>query len=100
MHTTHVYHIYMEATGIQYEVLIDLQKAILKSYYDQGMNTTAKEKHETIQKAADETGTTFEKVKVSEYFYLLFTWKGRLLQYSQNCAHKNVVSKSVTKTYF
>ena len=39
---------------------------MLKSFYDDGMNSIAKDKRELIVKASDQAGTSYEKVKVSE----------------------------------
>jgi hypothetical protein len=49
-----------------YDVLTDEQKRVLKSFYDDGMNSTAKDKRELIVKASDQAGTSYEKVKVCE----------------------------------
>ena len=48
----------------RYDVLTDEQKRVLKSFYDDGMNSTAKNKRELIAKASDVAGTSYEKVKV------------------------------------
>ena len=52
-----------------YDVLTDEQNRVLlvlKSFYDDGMNSTAKDKRELIVKASDQAGTSYEKVKVCE----------------------------------
>lgn len=49
-----------------YDVLTDEQKQVLMSFYDDGMNSAAKEKRELIMKASDQAGTSYEKVKVRE----------------------------------
>ena len=36
----------------------------LKDFYDKGMNTTEKNMREVILKAAEQAGTSYEKVKV------------------------------------
>ena len=56
------------ATTRRYEVLSGEQKRILSTFYESGMTSTATAVSETIQKAADEVGTTFEKVKVCILF--------------------------------
>jgi hypothetical protein len=47
-----------------YDVLNEDQKQVLRTFYDKGMNSSSKDKHELMLKAAEETGISFEKVKV------------------------------------
>ena len=48
-----------------YDVLEDDQKHVLSDFYDNGMNSTAKDIRETMMTSDDEVGTSYDKVKVS-----------------------------------
>lgn len=55
----------MAVRSSTYGVLTDEQKLVLIDFYDKGMTSTGIDMRETIMKAADEIGTSFEKVKVN-----------------------------------
>ena len=57
----------MASTSTSYDVLSDEQKRILTEFYNKGMTTTAKNMREVILKAAEQTATNNDKVKVN-YF--------------------------------
>ena len=54
----------MAANSRNYDVLTNDQRLVLKDFYDKGMNTTEKNMREVILKAAEQAGTSYEKVKV------------------------------------
>ena len=58
-----------------YDVLTEEQKRILRRFYDEGMTSVERNKHDMIRKAADEIGISFEKVKVSKKWV---AWSSRL----------------------
>ena len=49
-----------------YDVLTEEQKRILRRFYDEGMTSVERSKHDMIRKAAEEIRISFEKVKVSK----------------------------------
>ena len=61
----HMRLIKMAVRSMAYSVLTDGQKRVLSTFYDKGMTSTGVDMRETIMKAADETETSYEKVKVS-----------------------------------
>ena len=54
----------MASNSRNYEVLTNDQRGILTHFYDNGMNTTEKNMREVMLKAAEQAGTSYEKVKV------------------------------------
>ena len=59
----------------KYEKISDSQRGILKSYFDQGMRSTAAKNSALIAKAAEETSLGIERVKVFniEYITVIFS---------------------------
>ena len=47
-----------------YDVLTEEQKRILRRFYDEGMTSVERSRHDMIRKTAEEIGIRFEKVKV------------------------------------
>ena len=55
----------MTAHSRNYDVLEDDEKHVFSDFYDNGMNSTAKDMRETMMTSDDEVGTSYDKVKVS-----------------------------------
>ncbi len=54
----------MATSSRSYQILSDHKKRVLSTFYENGMTSISKEMNETIQKAANEAGTTLDKVKL------------------------------------